>query len=87
MVTRALTSNVQTVEETGDFLPAGFDAGDEGQRRPEESVALLGETQENYSGVSIQVFYWKGGKKRQKITATKLFFSALKLHKSLVNKE
>lgn len=57
MVTCAPTSNVQTVEETGDFLPVGFDAGDEGQRRPEESVALLGETQENYSGVSVPVFH------------------------------
>lgn len=53
----SITSNVQTVEETGDFLLVTFDAGDEGQRRPEESVALLGETQENYSGVSIQVFH------------------------------
>lgn len=68
MTTCALTSNVQTVEETGDFLPVSFDAGDEGQRRPEEPVALPGETQENYSGVSIQVFHWKGGEKRQKIS-------------------
>lgn len=66
MVMCALTSNVQTVEETGDFLPVSFDAGDEGQRGPEESVALLGETQENYSGVSIQVFHWKGGRKDRK---------------------
>lgn len=51
------TSNMQTVEEAGDFLPPGFDACDEGQRRPEEPVGLLGETQEHNSRMSVQVFY------------------------------
>lgn len=46
---------MQTAEETRDLLPVGVDAGDEGQCRPQQSVALLGEAQENYTGVSVQV--------------------------------
>lgn len=51
------TSNVQTVEETWDFLPTGFDACDEGQRRPEELVELFGKTQEHNSRMSVQIFH------------------------------
>lgn len=49
---------MQTVQETRDFLPTSLNTGDERQRGPEESVTLLGETQENYSGVSVQIFHW-----------------------------
>lgn len=48
---------MQTVEETRDFLPSRFDGCDEGQRRPEEPVELLGETQEHNSSMSVQVFH------------------------------
>lgn len=58
------TSHMQTAEETRDLLPVGVDAGDEGQRGPQESVALLGEAQEHYAGVSVQVFHC-GGDTRQ----------------------
>lgn len=48
---------MQTVEETWDFLPTGFDACDEGQRRPQEPVELFRETQEHNSRMSVQVFH------------------------------
>lgn len=53
---------MQTVEETRDFVPAGFDGCDEGQRGPKEPVELFGETQEHNSSVSVQVFHWEGDK-------------------------
>lgn len=46
---------MQTAEEARDLLPVSLDAGDEGQRGPEESVELLREAQENHTGVSVQV--------------------------------
>lgn len=46
---------MQTAEETRDLLPVGVDAGNKGQRGPEESVELLRKAQENYTGVSVQV--------------------------------
>lgn len=57
---------MQTVQETWDFLSSTFDAGDERQRRPEESVTLLGETQEYCSSMSIHIFHFRGGKKQNK---------------------
>lgn len=48
---------MQTVEETWHLVSTGFDACDEGQRRPEEPVELFGETQEHNSSVSVQVFH------------------------------
>lgn len=60
------TSHMQTAEETRDLLPVGVDAGDEGQRGPQESVAHLGEAQENYAGVSVQVFHCGGDTDRKR---------------------
>lgn len=65
---------MQTAEETRDVLPVGVDAGDEGQRRPEESVELLGETQENYAGVSVQVLDCGGDRQE---AATPLILGSL----------
>ena len=61
---------MQTVEKTGDFLPASLNTGDEWQSRPEESVATFGETQEHYSSVSVQIFHCKETNNRESVNTS-----------------
>lgn len=48
---------MQTIEETWDPLPAGFNARNERQCRPEEPVELFGEAQQHDSSMSVEIFH------------------------------
>lgn len=50
---------MQTFQKTWDFLPMGFNAGNKRQCGPKEFVTSFGKTQEHYSSVGIQIFYFK----------------------------
>ena len=54
-----LTSDMQTVEEKGDFPSFKFHAGNERQRRPDEAVRTFGAAYKHYASECIHVFDWR----------------------------
>lgn len=77
-----LTSHMQTVQKTWDFLPTGINTGNKRQCRPEEFVTSFGKTQEYYSSVGIQIFYLKNKKENTEssVNTTALLKHSIKLH-------
>lgn len=57
MDTGELTSNMQTVEETLDFLSSVFQKADEGQCRPDDPIVTLSTADQYDARVSIHILH------------------------------